>query len=962
MLLFRNIFFLITFFPLLLFSQTNGLVENFNDGNISRWTADHPRTFQLSAEDGTLKVNYTRTPSSDQWDNFNYTPPQLVNMANSPKVVLRVKSTVTTVFSFKPVYNNNPPLIDRTITGDGNWHTISINITNPAHYQFDKIYMYFDGGTTQSKSGTVWFDEIRFGDSAVVNVPADWTEFDRAVTAAEALLNNAVMGYGEGEFFPGADAALQTILVEIKNIKTQGTTDQAVVDQAVWDLYDACVNFETSVSAVQTNLNDTIATKETRYLYLNLLQFSRRSLMFGMHDATGYGVGWSGDDERSDVKDVVGDYPALYSEDMNGIELETGVEGSRNRLTAAYGRGGVITFCWHQYDQTGTSFYAEYLTDKQVVSKYIPGGTHHQEYKNKLLKVAKFLKSFRGSEGESIPVIFRPYHEHLGSWFWWGPPHTTTWEYNTIWQFTVEYLRDSLNVHNLIYAISPSLDHVYSGDQYFQVYPGDNYVDIFGTDFYFDKTNPSNNTGLFLTGLRTVVNHALDKNKIPALTEVGQETIPTTDWFTNYLLQPIKNDDIASNIVYAAVWRNASTTHHYASYPGHSSVPDFIEFYNDPYTVFESDLPDMYALPVEDTTPPQFVSNHDTVQIAITTTAAINVVTDERAFLKYSFVDESYETMPNQFTGGEGSYDHSVQIEGTQGETTEIFVRASDVFGNVTDQSLRILFKVDTMQAPVAWYDSRYPVTDWLNGNAVLGTSASAVTLISPVRTAYFKTNFTIEQLPTAAAVILKCVGGGAVYINNLEIGRINLPEDIVLEYNTDPTVVASVTKQFILDSSALASLKIGSNHVASEIHGSPTGSVESFDLKIINQSNQTFLPFGSLWSYFDKGYKPQDMKLADIVSVDYDNRIPGRFELFANYPNPFNPSTKIRYQLAKEVKVKLEVYNILGERIKTLIDNNQAPGIYEIEFNGSSLTSGVYIVLLKAADFLKTQKIMLIK
>jgi mannan endo-1,4-beta-mannosidase len=71
-------------------------------------------------------------------------------------------------------------------------------------------------------------------------------------------------------------------------------------------------------------------------------------------------------------------------------------------------------------------------------------------------------------------------------------------------------------------------------------------------------------------------------------------------WFTRCLLAPIKTSQTAMNIAYAAVWRNAHDRHHFAPYPGHSSVSDFMAFYNDPTTLFADELPDMYQLAGEE--------------------------------------------------------------------------------------------------------------------------------------------------------------------------------------------------------------------------------------------------------------------------------------------------------------------------------------------------------------------------
>ena len=77
------------------------------------------------------------------------------------------------------------------------------------------------------------------------------------------------------------------------------------------------------------------------------------------------------------------------------------------------------------------------------------------------------------------------------------------------------------------------------------------------------------------------------------MTETGQEGVTNTEWFTQVILHPLKaNPDI--KLDYFMVWRNANVKHHYAPYPGHASASDFIEFYNDPYTLFEKDIQNMY--------------------------------------------------------------------------------------------------------------------------------------------------------------------------------------------------------------------------------------------------------------------------------------------------------------------------------------------------------------------------------
>jgi hypothetical protein len=88
----------------------------------------------------------------------------------------------------------------------------------------------------------------------------------------------------------------------------------------------------------------------------------------------------------------------------------------------------------------------------------------------------------------------------------------------------------------------------------------------------------------------------------------------------------------------------------------------------------------------------------------------------------------------------------------------------------------------------------------------------------------------------------------------------------------------------------------------------------------------------------------------------------PQKFDLSQNYPNPFNPSTTISYSVAVDGKVKIEVYDVLGKLVKTLVNENKAAGSYSVSFNASELSSGVYIYKLSAGNVLMTKKMSLLK
>lgn len=97
-------------------------------------------------------------------------------------------------------------------------------------------------------------------------------------------------------------------------------------------------------------------------------------------------------------------------------------------------------------------------------------------------------------------------------------------------------------------------------------------------------------------------------------------------------------------------------------------------------------------------------------------------------------------------------------------------------------------------------------------------------------------------------------------------------------------------------------------------------------------------------------------------VKEDKNSEIPTEYVLSQNYPNPFNPATKINFSLKENSHVRLEVFNTLGEKIETLVDEYKNKGNYIVDFNGSKLNSGVYLYRITTGNFEKTMKMLLIK
>ena len=102
--------------------------------------------------------------------------------------------------------------------------------------------------------------------------------------------------------------------------------------------------------------------------------------------------------------------------------------------------------------------------------------------------------------------------------------------------------------------------------------------------------------------------------------------------------------------------------------------------------------------------------------------------------------------------------------------------------------------------------------------------------------------------------------------------------------------------------------------------------------------------------------------RLDSTVFVADDRELPMGYSLLQNYPNPFNPTTTIKYQIPELSFVTIKVYDVLGNEIATLANEEKPVGSYEVEFDGSELTSGIYFYKLQAGDFIETKKMILLK
>lgn len=353
---------------------------------------------------------------------------------------------------------------------------------------------------------------------------------------------------------------------------------------------------------VTLQILDKNATAETKALYSNLWNIQPTGFMFGHHDDLIYGRNWSTVQGGSDVKEVCGDYPAVFSLDFAEIMDERNAtstlnEHRRRTILEARERGEVITACAHINNPlTGGDSWDN--SNSTVAKKILEEGSEvNIKYKSWLDNLSVFLHNLKDSNGKLIPIIFRPFHEHTQTWSWWGSSCTTANEFIGLWRFTIDYLKNQKGVHNLIYAISPQLDSPQTVDNILFRWPGDNYVDFIGMDCYHGT-----NTNSLITNIKNLAQVSKDKLKPCGVTETGIEGIRSggvevSDYWTKQMLTPAAGKKISMIVM----WRNKydpnhTGYHYFGPWSGHSSAPDFVKFYQSSFTLFSNDLPDMYKM------------------------------------------------------------------------------------------------------------------------------------------------------------------------------------------------------------------------------------------------------------------------------------------------------------------------------------------------------------------------------
>ena len=300
------------------------------------------------------------------------------------------------------------------------------------------------------------------------------------------------------------------------------------------------------------------STPETIRLYDYILSTYKHKIISGQQESTWTEEGV--DYEVDYIHDITDKYPAIRGFDF----IDDDFDGVVNRAIDWADKGGIVTICWHCSSALDAGYNESKISMPQekwdaILTK---GSQENIEFFSAMDKAGSALKRL---QDENIPVIWRPYHECDGWWFWWS---LQGGEYfKRLWIMSYEHFTNDLGLNNLIWMLGFSHVQNFNNERMEQFFPGNEYFDIIGADSYDVEYNGAEN--LLFDGCYALV----DDSKPIAFHETG--VIPTIEQFKE------------------VPWAYFMTWH--TSYLTEKNSPEFLhDFYNDPYVITLEDLPDFY--------------------------------------------------------------------------------------------------------------------------------------------------------------------------------------------------------------------------------------------------------------------------------------------------------------------------------------------------------------------------------
>lgn len=237
-------------------------------------------------------------------------------------------------------------------------------------------------------------------------------------------------------------------------------------------LFFSCIGITGTLQKSEMKLSNPDASPEAKELYRYICEISSEYVLSGQQE----GFSSPGKNDENDyIFEASGKYPAIRGFDF----IDDDFDGVCERAEEWHNKGGIVTICWH----SGKNFdegYEECLNDtvKNWNSILKDGTKENAEFIKNMDNAGNALKKLQEKE---IPVLWRPFHEFNGKWFWWGKGGADN--FKRLWKMMYNHFVNDLGLDNLIWVLGYSQNHVSLFD-FCNWYPGDEYCDIVGADSY----------------------------------------------------------------------------------------------------------------------------------------------------------------------------------------------------------------------------------------------------------------------------------------------------------------------------------------------------------------------------------------------------------------------------------------------------------------------------------------------
>ncbi|MBP0964244.1 MAG: hypothetical protein J5999_03010 [Oscillospiraceae bacterium] len=340
--------------------------------------------------------------------------------------------------------------------------------------------------------------------------------------------------------------AKTTVTTAETTAKTTVTAEETTAKTAVTAKETQAVN-----TGYTQKLSNPNASKEARALFDYICKTYKNGIISGQQEST-----WMGSDqyEFDYIYKNTGKYPAIrgldyMNDDFNGVN---------KRAVEWHGRGGIVTICWHCGSDFSGSWAESMKTEITDWDKALTKGT--PEYETLIKGMDKAAAALKELKDKNIPVLWRPFHEFDGKWFWWGKGGAEN--FKKLWIMMYDRYTNYWGLDNLIWVLGYSGN----GKGYESWYPGSEYVDIAGADSYNDGANGNlyKNVGKVVGGEMPICFH--ECGRIPTVDQLEKAN---ADW------------------VWFMTWHTEYIT-------DHNNIDDLKKIYNDEYVITLDELPDLY--------------------------------------------------------------------------------------------------------------------------------------------------------------------------------------------------------------------------------------------------------------------------------------------------------------------------------------------------------------------------------